>query len=157
MREIVHVQVGQCGNQIGSKFWEVVSEEHGIDFDGSYKGVAPAQQLERIAVYFNEASKAKYVPRGVLVDLEPGTMEAIRSSKWGPLFKPDSFVYGRSGAGNNWAKGHYTEGAEILEQVLDVVRKEAEKLRLSARFPNLSLFRWWDRFWNGHVVDFKNP
>lgn len=33
MREIVHVQVGQCGNQVGSKFWEVVSEEHGmIDF-----------------------------------------------------------------------------------------------------------------------------
>lgn len=23
MREIVHVQAGQCGNQIGSKFWEV--------------------------------------------------------------------------------------------------------------------------------------
>jgi hypothetical protein len=23
MREIVHVQVGQCGNQIGAKFWEV--------------------------------------------------------------------------------------------------------------------------------------
>ena len=23
MREIVHIQVGQCGNQMGSKFWEV--------------------------------------------------------------------------------------------------------------------------------------
>jgi hypothetical protein len=23
MREIVHVQTGQCGNQIGAKFWEV--------------------------------------------------------------------------------------------------------------------------------------
>jgi len=23
MREIVHLQAGQCGNQIGSKFWEV--------------------------------------------------------------------------------------------------------------------------------------
>jgi tubulin beta len=30
MREIVHVQVGQCGNQVGAKFWEVVSEEHGM-------------------------------------------------------------------------------------------------------------------------------
>lgn len=28
--------------------------------------------------------------------------------------------------GNNWAKGHYTEGAELIESVLDVVRKEAE-------------------------------
>ena len=23
MREIVHLQAGQCGNQIGAKFWEV--------------------------------------------------------------------------------------------------------------------------------------
>jgi len=34
MREIVHIQVGQCGNQIGSKFWEVISDEHGIDPNG---------------------------------------------------------------------------------------------------------------------------
>ena len=37
-----------------------------------------------------------------------------------------SFFSGQSGAGNNWAKGHYTEGAELIDSVLDVVRKEAE-------------------------------
>ena len=31
MRELVHIQGGQCGNQIGAKFWEVISDEHGID------------------------------------------------------------------------------------------------------------------------------
>lgn len=35
-------------------------------------------------------------------------------------------IAGQSGAGNNWAKGHYTEGAELVDSVLDVVRKEAE-------------------------------
>jgi tubulin beta len=30
MREIVCIQGGQCGNQIGSKFWEVISDEHGV-------------------------------------------------------------------------------------------------------------------------------
>ena len=34
-------------------------------------------------------------------------------------------MFGQSGAGNNWAKGHYTEGAELVDNVLDVVRKEA--------------------------------
>lgn len=29
MREIVHIQAGQCGNQIGAKFWEVIADEHG--------------------------------------------------------------------------------------------------------------------------------
>ena len=44
----------------------------------------------------------------------------------GGIFRPDNFVFGQSGAGNNWAKGHYTEGAELVDSVLDVVRKEAE-------------------------------
>lgn len=35
-------------------------------------------------------------------------------------------VIGNSGAGNNWAKGHYTEGAELIESVMDVVRRESE-------------------------------
>lgn len=142
MREIVHVQTGQCGNQIGNKFWETIISEHGLGTDGVYTGNND-QLLERINVYFNEASGNKYVPRSVLVDLEPGTMDAIRGGPLGKLHRPDNFVFGQSGAGNNWAKGHYTEGdpsfsilfkwqvwhsagAELIEQVLEVVRKEAE-------------------------------
>lgn len=37
----------------------------------------------------------KYVPRAVLVDLEPGTMDSLRSSAIGTLFRPDSFIHGR--------------------------------------------------------------
>ncbi|PPS17376.1 hypothetical protein GOBAR_AA03205 [Gossypium barbadense] len=44
----------------------------------------------------------------------------------GPWIVPDNFIFGQSRAGNNWAKGHYTEGAELTDSVLDVVRKEAE-------------------------------
>uniref|UniRef100_A0A8C3CUR2 Tubulin/FtsZ GTPase domain-containing protein n=1 Tax=Cairina moschata TaxID=8855 RepID=A0A8C3CUR2_CAIMO len=55
MREIVHIQAGQCGNQIGTKFWEVISDEHGIDPAGGYVGDS-ALQLERINVYYNESS-----------------------------------------------------------------------------------------------------
>jgi hypothetical protein len=39
-----------------------------------------------------------------LVDLEPGTMDSVRSGPFGQLFRPDNFVFGQSGAGNNWAK-----------------------------------------------------
>ncbi|PAA72599.1 hypothetical protein BOX15_Mlig011676g3 [Macrostomum lignano] len=125
MREIVHMQAGQCGNQIGAKFWEVISDEHGIDPTGTYHGDSDLQ-LERISVYYNEATGGKYVPRAVLIDLEPGTMESVRSTAFGMLFQPDNLVFGKSGAGNNWAKGYYTEGAEIIEKIMDVVRKECE-------------------------------
>uniref|UniRef100_A0A804LBY6 Tubulin/FtsZ GTPase domain-containing protein n=1 Tax=Zea mays TaxID=4577 RepID=A0A804LBY6_MAIZE len=125
MREILHIQGGQCGNQIGAKFWEVVCAEHGIDATGRYGGDSDLQ-LERVNVYYNEASCGRFVPRAVLMDLEPGTMDSVRSGPYGHIFRPDNFVFGQSGAGNNWAKGHYTEGAELIDSVLDVVRKEAE-------------------------------
>merc|ERR1719240_1955737 len=53
-------------------------------------------------------------------------MDSVRAGPFGQLFRPDNFVFGQTGAGNNWAKGHYTEGAELIDAVLDVVRKEAE-------------------------------
>ncbi|XP_070768651.1 tubulin beta-5 chain isoform X6 [Enoplosus armatus] len=141
MREIVHIQAGQCGNQIGAKFWEVISDEHGIDPTGTYHGDSDLQ-LDRISVYYNEATGGKYVPRAILVDLEPGTMDSVRSGPFGQIFRPDNFVFGQSGAGNNWAKGHYTEGAELVDSVLDVVRKESEScdcLQLNADLRKLAV------------------
>lgn len=103
----------------------MICDEHGIDPTGTYHGDSDLQ-LERINVYFNEASGGRYVPRAVLMDLEPGTMDSVRSGPYGQIFRPDNFVFGQTGAGNNWAKGHYTDGAELIDSVLDVVRKEAE-------------------------------
>uniref|UniRef100_A0A1A9VQP3 Tubulin beta chain n=1 Tax=Glossina austeni TaxID=7395 RepID=A0A1A9VQP3_GLOAU len=100
-------------------FWEIISDEHGIDPNGMYHGEND-MQLERIDVYYTEANHGKYVPRAVLIDLEPGTMDSVRQSPMGYLFRPDNFVFGQSGA------GHYTEGAELVDQILDVIRKESE-------------------------------
>jgi tubulin beta len=125
MREIIHLQVGQCGNQIGTSFWDTISKEHGIDDDGFYHGQSDYQK-ERLDVFYTEGGSGKYVPRAILVDLEPGTMDTIKAGRAGNLFRPNNFIFGSSGAGNNWAKGHYTEGAELVESVLDCVRREAE-------------------------------
>lgn len=53
-------------------------------------------------------------------------MDSVRSGPIGSMFRPDNFIFGQSGAGNNWAKGHYTEGAELVEGVMDIVHREAE-------------------------------
>merc|ERR1719390_135951 len=53
-------------------------------------------------------------------------MDIIKGSPIGSTFRPDNFCFGHNGAGNNWAKGHYTEGAEQVENVLERVRKEME-------------------------------
>ncbi|XP_022635507.1 tubulin beta-8 chain-like [Vigna radiata var. radiata] len=125
MFEILHIQGGQCGNQIGAKFWEVVCAEHEIDSTGRYQGNNELQ-LERVNVCYNEASCRRFVPRAVLMDLEPGTMDSVSSRPYGQIFRPDNFVFGQSSAENNWANGHYAEEAELIDSILDVVRKEAE-------------------------------
>ena len=96
MREIITLQVGQCGNQIGYKFWEAIALEHGIDTQtGCYTGTNEVQ-IAKSNVYFNqidngavkeisqEESKettCRYVPRALLIDLEPGVLDSIQSSQ----------------------------------------------------------------------------
>jgi len=142
VREIIHVQVGQCGNQIGNAFWTALVSEHKLQPEnGTFDQNLPASpdadgdgipdELENIDVYFrcttDDRMTGKWIPRAVLVDLEPGTIDVIKANSIGHLFKPDNMIFGANGAGNNWAKGHYTEGAELVEQVLDQCRREIEQ------------------------------
>ena len=74
------MQVGQCGNKMGTKFWEVVCDEHGIAGSGEYCGDNDAR-IDRTNVFYNEASGGKYVPRALLFDLEPGVIGAVTLSR----------------------------------------------------------------------------
>ncbi|KAG5522520.1 hypothetical protein RHGRI_034623 [Rhododendron griersonianum] len=115
MREILHIQGGQCGNQIGSKFWEVVCEEHGIDPTGRYTGDSDLQ-LERVNVYYNEAGSGRYVPRAVLMDLEPGTMDSVRASRMGRYSGPITSCLGSPGQG-------ITGPRDIIPKVLSLLTR----------------------------------
>lgn len=127
MREIVTLSIGQAGNQINNEFWKTICKEHGVDTsDGQYKGDNDVQ-FQKLNVFFEEVPGGRCVPRSILVDLEPGVLDAVRSNKeTGTLFNPDNYVSANNGAGNNWAKGFLNEGAEIVEDVLDNVRKQVE-------------------------------
>lgn len=57
MREILHVQVGQCGNQMGTKFWEGISKEHDVAPDGQ---VTATEIISNLDVYYAEASSGTW-------------------------------------------------------------------------------------------------
>mmetsp|Transcript_59532 Transcript_59532/g.94723 ORF Transcript_59532/g.94723 Transcript_59532/m.94723 type:complete len:711 (-) Transcript_59532:245-2377(-) len=132
VREILQLSVGQCGNQIGKVFWQNILDEHFIDNEGHFVGAADdVRRVERLDVYMQESKHSKeaqlrYVPRSVLLDLEPGVIDSIRASPMGNLFAPEFMVHAVSGAGNNWAKGHYVAGAQIIDEAMDCVRKYVE-------------------------------
>lgn len=103
----------------------MISDEHNIDTCGRFFGnsLLPYQRLN---VLYYCGDNCQFVPRTIFADLEPQSINEIRSGCHGSLFNPQSFVVGRSGAGNNWAKGYYTEGAELMDKILDVARRQVE-------------------------------
>lgn len=81
---------------------------------------------DKIDVYFDEPSEDKYIPRAVLLDLEPGVIDKVLHSPMGKLFHPDHVMKRSCGAGNNWAKGHYTMGGEVIDETMDILRRMTE-------------------------------
>lgn len=125
VREIVSIQVGECGNNIGSKFWDMISREHGLNLDGAFIG-SPDIKLDKIKVYFNESREAKFIPRSIFVDLEKDGLNNAKSSEYGKIFKSTNMICGELTHHSNWGSGFYTIGAEIIDSIIDIIRKEAE-------------------------------
>ncbi|ORD94656.1 TBA [Enterospora canceri] len=121
MREIVSIHIGQAGIQIGNACWELYCREHGINPDGT-----PSESFvddESCQSFFYRTSANKFVPRSVMVDLEPGVVAEVERGEYAQLFHPDSLIAGKEDAANNYARGHYTAGQEMLEPALNAIRK----------------------------------
>merc|ERR1711991_1079842 len=76
-------------------------EEHHLDNSDKFKDDPTAPEslsrLDKIDVYFEESGENRYVPRSILVDLEPGTLDVIKANPIGKTFRPDNFLFGASG------------------------------------------------------------
>ena len=75
-----------------------------MPFHADKDDVEDARRLDKIDVHFKKAGELRFVSRAALVDLEPGSLDVIKASPIGTMFKPDNFGFGASGARNNWAK-----------------------------------------------------
>jgi len=133
MQSII-IQVGQCGNQIGYKFWdEAVKEHSSVNKKGFFD--------EALSSFFQnvDSSTRKAVPledgknkvrdlkaRAVLIDMEEGVLNNIKNSPLAGLFDSQQVITDVSGAGNNWAVGHLEYGEMYKDQISDVIRKTAE-------------------------------
>lgn len=49
--------------------------------------------------------------------------DEIRNGPYRQLFHPEQLITGKEDAANNYARGHYTIGKEIIDPVLDRIRK----------------------------------
>ncbi|KAL4221904.1 Tubulin gamma-2 chain [Mactra antiquata] len=125
-REIITLQLGQCGNQIGMEFWKQLCAEHGISPGGMLEEFA-TEGTDRKDVFFYQADDEHYIPRAVLLDLEPRVINTIMNSSYSNLYNPENIYLSKhgGGAGNNWASG-YGQAERLYEDVFDIIDREAD-------------------------------
>jgi len=56
----------------------------------------------------SQADDEHYIPRAVLLDLEPRVINSIMNSPFANLYNPENVYVSKDGggAGNNWAQGY---------------------------------------------------
>ncbi|KAK7539243.1 Tubulin/FtsZ, GTPase domain-containing protein [Phyllosticta citricarpa] len=125
-REIITLQAGQCGNSVGSQFWQQLCQEHGINQDGNLEDFA-TEGGDRKDVFFYQSDDTRYIPRAILMDLEPRVINSIQTSPYRNIYNPENFYVHKdgTGAGNNWAAG-YAMGESVHEEVMDMIDREAD-------------------------------
>ncbi|KAI9218933.1 Tubulin/FtsZ, GTPase domain-containing protein [Blastocladiella britannica] len=141
MPQSLVIQVGQCGNQIGRRFWERALLEHSAhNPHGLYNDPlatffrnvkSSGRKRSTIGVGDGTGEIHGLEARGIMVDMEEGVLGAFlrdTSSPMAELFvSPHQTITSSSGSGNNWAVGHHHYGPQYRDVIADAVRKEAEQ------------------------------
>jgi tubulin alpha len=126
-REIISIALGQCGIQMCNMAWELFALEHGIQKDGlNPNDKSVGEEDDPHNTFFAEVGN-RNVPRTVFVDLEPTVVDEIRTGEYRGMFNPDSLIAGKEDAASNYARGHYTVGKEIMDGVMDKIRRLADQ------------------------------
>ena len=142
-REMVTLQVGQCGNQLGARFWEMALREHearrgpgagsaGPTFDDAMssffrnvRASAPGAEEELELGVGSRVERLR--ARAVLVDMEEGVvMREVMRGRVRGLFDTRQLLVDASGSGNNWAHGHELYASKYESELMESVRRAVE-------------------------------
>ncbi|XP_067386557.1 tubulin delta chain-like isoform X2 [Emydura macquarii macquarii] len=110
----VWLQVGQCGNQIGQAWWQILSSEHVPHAEADrYPFCSPDGKLNAICV-----------------DSEPKVVRQLQKQVKRGSFRESNLIVGKRGRGNNWAYGyhslHSASEENLLQRTMESLRKEVE-------------------------------
>jgi tubulin alpha len=80
MRECISIHIGQAGVQMGNACWELFCLEHGIQPDGLLPTNVTVNGDGSFSTFFNETGAGKYVPRAIMIDLEPTVIGKVKKA-----------------------------------------------------------------------------
>ena len=111
---------------VGQQFWQQLCQEHGINKDGNLEDYA-TEGGDRKDVFFYQSDDTRYIPRAILLDLEPRVLNSIQASDYKNIYNPENFYIHKegTGAGNNWGMG-YSMGESVQEEIMEMIDREAD-------------------------------
>ena len=121
MNEIISIHIGQAGVKLGSTFWELFCLEHQIEPNGDVQVGDPVP-----GSFFQEIAPNKFQSRSIFIDSAPTSIDEIRKGTFRELFEAVNLISGQQDSSNNFAKGRYSFGKEMIDSCLDRVRRTAE-------------------------------
>ncbi|KAI4500990.1 hypothetical protein M0802_003793 [Mischocyttarus mexicanus] len=150
MSQFITIQVGQCGNQIGSAFWPLALHEYGIQMKNGFADLLKIQRdyIKNIDALWDGFNSFFHVPGNtdnlcfktiadlnmakvkarvaVLIDMEDSVVARFQHGPLRELFNKTCTVTNYPGSANNWATGYYTHGIEYHDRIEDVIRQSVE-------------------------------
>lgn len=136
MTQSIVIQVGQCGNQIGCRFWDLALREHAAHnksgvYDeslGSFFRNVDNRYDDLPSVGGDVKTKIRSLKaRAVLVDMEESVVNELIKGSVGELFDHRQQITDVSGCGNNWAVGNKVYGTQYRSSIVESVRRAAEQ------------------------------
>lgn len=115
---------------MGNSTWELYCLEHQIAQDGKLnasEGNCGDDGNSFCGTFFQRTASERYVPRAILVDTEPSVIDQVKTGEFRNLFHPDNLISGKEDAANNFARGHFHIGKQLLNDTMDVIRRMAEE------------------------------
>ncbi|KAK9512518.1 hypothetical protein O3M35_000921 [Rhynocoris fuscipes] len=138
MREVISINIGQTGVQLGSICWQLYCIEHGIDSEGhvtdeSLPGFGGDHFSKRdyclqdgFSSFFYELEKGKFSPRTIFIDLEPTVIDELLRGPYRKFYSVSNTICGKEDAANNYARGYYSPCVEFMDLIIDPIRKMTE-------------------------------
>ena len=130
--EIITIGVGQAGIYTLNEYINTIANEHKIDmksgtFCGDWNNTTDKMLMLKHNTYFTlKKSNNHYIPRCIFTDCDSSTIDKISTSPLGALIDNEHLLQAQDKPCIIWAKGHYTEGAEYIDEIVDVVRHTVE-------------------------------
>lgn len=132
---MITIQVGQCGNQVGTSFFDTIAGE----LMNAKDSKTESEEATMAKYTFFRDSKEKLVSRTVLVDTEPKVIaEAMNRNHKNWSYGKDMYVCEQTGSGNNWAYGNRVHAKRLRHSVKDKIRRLVEE---TDSFPSFHILQ----------------